>query len=92
MATRGVHARNKMLVLCSLLMEIAGFSAILQGRPTDGMLLVLFGMTFCVMIVFSGSCAPGQMEDTLPPDHDAVRTELLNHLFRSRNTQRKRRS
>lgn len=92
MIASGVQTRNKLLVLCSLLVEFAGFSVIMQGRSTDGMLLVLFGMTFCMMIVFAGSWSPVPLQEPLPADHDAVRNELLSRLFRAQTPSRSRRA
>lgn len=91
MRSISVQSRNKMLVLCSLLLEVAGFRVILRGQPIDGMLLVLFGMTFCMMIVVSDSLmGMPTISDPLPADHDFVRNQLLAEHLRRRPTIRSR--
>lgn len=68
---------TKMLLSSSILLEISGFIVILQNRPTDGMVLVLFGMTFCLFLVFSDSRVPAEVD----PDPREVMGQLLNQLF-----------
>jgi len=78
----GTRTRGKLLVLSSLVLESSGFAVILQGRDIDGMLLVLFGMTFCMMMVYADV-------QTRPPvaadaDSDFIQREVMETFFRKR--------
>lgn len=74
--------RDRLLVLSSLLLEVSGFTVILQGRPSDGMLLVLFGMTFCMMMVFADGNT--RAEFAHEADNEFARRELMDIFFRPR--------
>ena len=76
--------RNKLLLISSLLVELSGFRVILQGQALDGLLLVMFGMSFCVTIVGAESLTPRiRPADHFPENHHLVRNALLNNALLS---------
>ena len=81
---QSTNKRNKLLLLSSLLVEFSGFRVILQGQAIDGMLLVMFGMAFCMTIVCAESLTPKvSSTDYFPEGHHLVRNVLLTDGLRS---------
>lgn len=72
----------RLLLSASIALELLGFWFILQTRAVDGILLVLFGLTFCMMTVFF---APAEIAETGCKNEDAsVDPHLLNAILRER--------